>query len=103
VAQPVQHRRDAVLRNREHDRDGLQLGDDHDPAGVGGVHDVAGSTWRRPARPSIGEVMRQYASCTRVLSINPWSFSTAPSYWRTSDAWVSSCCRGTASLVTSVW
>ena len=55
---------------------------------------LPGSTWRRPTRPVIGAVIRACVSCSFALSIPPWSASTAASYWRTSDSWVSTCWRG---------
>ena len=52
---------------------------------------LPGSTSRRPMRPPIGAVIRQYASCSFALSIAAWSDLTTPSSWRTSAAWVSTC------------
>ncbi len=64
---------------------------------------LPGSTWRRPTRPDTGAVMRVYDSCTRALSALPWSSLTVPSYWRTSEACVSTCCLAMESCAIRVW
>ena len=59
------------------------------------------STSRRPTRPPSGAVIRQYVSCSFALSIAPWSDLTTPSSWRTSAAWVSTCCEAMESWAAS--
>ena len=50
----IEHRREVVLGDGKHDRDGLQLGDHGQPGGIGGVNDVARIHRRRPIRPADG-------------------------------------------------
>jgi hypothetical protein len=60
------------------------------------------STRRRPTRPATGAVIFVYESCSFALSIWLRSTRTAPSYWRTSETWVSTCCLAIESCLKSV-
>ena len=62
-------RRKAILGKRKNYCNGLHLRDDQQTIRIGRVHNVAGSTKRRPMRPSIGEVMWEYVRFSLALSI----------------------------------
>src|SRR5215813_7700881 len=62
---------------------------------------LPGSTWRRPVRPEMGEVMREYVRFSRAPAIAPSSDFTAASAWATVDVCASTCCCGIRPWVTS--
>jgi len=62
---------------------------------------LPGSTSRRPTRPVIGEVIRQYVSWSLIASICPVFILMDASAWLTIISCVSSCCRAIISCCAS--
>ena len=67
----VHHGGQIILGDGKDDRDGLELRDHEEAAGIVERTMLPGSTRRNPTRPSMGAVMLQYVSCSFALSIIP--------------------------------